>query len=196
MPGGSEFDRIFASFWRAPPGVQTMVLERNSEHLAIVSADFCLRDPSDATSALGILGQGKAFDDVVIALLRETRRVQQKYGAGAIWMIHFPPEFPHISAALQLIDEQRVLAGAQQAAIRHILTGHTHESLPYPVPDGAPIAQIHCAGTTSQYFTHHGNTLHTIDVTVQGANVHKLHRTEFVWNTVEKDFVPLAAVGP
>jgi 3',5'-cyclic AMP phosphodiesterase CpdA len=183
--GGRNFEQVFAS-WNAPRGVQSTVLQLGNERLALVCADFCLANDLDASSIFGRLGQGFAYDSILVALEQETRSYRSQ-GVGVIWVIHFPPLYPGISRDLALLNEAALIARANTCGVLHILAGHTHRSLLYP-PAPGPAIEVFCAGTACQYVAPGGNVIHLLDVTVDAGRV-SVSRADLRWNQARGAFV-------
>jgi hypothetical protein len=69
-------------------------LRKGDAKLAIVAADFCLRRNQDSISPAiyNRWGQGRAYEDIIGWLERETADVRRRHSPIAvIWMTHFPP---------------------------------------------------------------------------------------------------------
>jgi hypothetical protein len=190
-PGGNRFDRIFANYWAAPQKVLTLLVLQgaNGEKLALIAADFTLARNNDASVLLGFLGQGKVYQAILAALEVETQSQRATHGSLAIvWIIHFPPEFPGLPDVLSLIDGPLLGPAAGRASVFHFFCGHAHQAREYALPSNNAVT-VHCAGTATQYYTHHGNVLHTTEIDVDAGNVTAVRRTDLVWDQARQNFV-------
>jgi 3',5'-cyclic AMP phosphodiesterase CpdA len=172
-PAGKQFDLAFGkSGWSAGQGAQILAVlgqPGEGEKLAVVAADFTLASYWDATGPWGYMGQGMVYPAVLSALAAATRRVKEVYGeVGVVWAVHFPPCFAGIDPDLALLNELALPPAAAALGVEHLFCGHTHEAREYVVP-GKPPLHVHCAGTTTQYATQHGNVMHDTQITVAGA---------------------------
>jgi predicted phosphodiesterase len=186
FPAGREFDAAFRGYWRPVHEVQSVTLQINDQRLAIVCADFCLRNSWDATDFFGMLGQGMAYESTVEDLRRETN-LQRSAQAAVIWVVHFPPQFPGIADTLRLLDDVNLLKAAAELEVGHILCGHTHHPLVYP--PGDPPTRIYCAGTACQYWAPHGNFIHLYDIEASGTQITSVSRSDLRWVQAQGDFV-------
>jgi 3',5'-cyclic AMP phosphodiesterase CpdA len=192
-PGSRQFDTAFGqSGWSAGQGAQTLIVLQGAagEKLAVLGADFCLASYWDSKGVWGYLGQGKVYPNVLQSLRRTTLQELQAHGpqVGIVWVIHFPPAFAGIDPDLALLDEPQVLAAARQLGVEHLFCGHTHEAREYTAP-GQPAVQIHCAGTTAQYITQHGNVMHETELDVSAGVVTAVRRTNVWWDQRAGAFV-------
>lgn len=124
LPGNHAFDEVFRPWWRDDDkdGVaELLVLDKGGRRLVLLGLDLSLRSISDG---LIYMGQGAAYADVIDAAVAATAWHKAQHPAAAvIWVSHFPPEAP---VTLLLVDDKRLIAGAQRAKIPLLLCGHTH----------------------------------------------------------------------
>jgi 3',5'-cyclic AMP phosphodiesterase CpdA len=191
-PGGAEFDATFGQKgWSAAQGAQALIALQgsNGEKLAIVAADFSLASYWHSTRIWGYLGQGKVYPSVLQALRQVTLQERERHGSVAVvWAVHFPPDFVAIDPDLALLNEQNLLDEAAALDVWHFFCGHTHEAREY-APAGNPLIRVHCAGTTTQYATQHGNVMHETAIDVNGGRVVAVRRTDVWWSQAAGDFV-------
>jgi 3',5'-cyclic AMP phosphodiesterase CpdA len=193
--GGTAFDFIFRADWDGRRKAQTLiVLQLGRENLAIIAADFALQRDADADVATGgrwaYMGQGKVYPAVLQALIQETQAQRAQYERLAVvWALHFPPEWAGIDPVLRLVDDH-LLAAAGKAGVRHLFCGHTHEPRHY-VLAGNPAVQVYCAGTATQYCAPppNANSLHPLEIDVDGGNIMAVRWATLRWDAVRKDFV-------
>lgn len=208
LPGNQQFDTVFNRYWTPPrpPGqVQTTVLEKDGEELAIVQADFSLKRRHHAgLLSLNYLGQGKVYQEVLQELVQETRdqRTNPSTGQGRaiVWAIHFPPKFPTITEPLRLLDEENLLAEVQKLvqdlSLPHLdlFAGHTHSWRQYE-PLANPFLRVYCAGTATQYCAPNDlllghNTIHPLEIDVVGGRVTRVRWYPLTWNELSSRFEP------
>lgn len=164
-PGGKVFDTVFCSEWPSGfGGIHHWYLTKpctttlQNETFAVVSADFCLRDIDDQEGAKGYFAQGRAYPEIVSALVEKTQELRTKYGLVFIlWAFHFPPNFPYSktrwdniggSGWMNLLESDEVIKAANDAGVTLILGGHSH-TMNYYYPDKKlnPNLQVFCAST-------------------------------------------------
>ncbi len=193
--GGTDVDAIFAADWDRRRKAQTLiVLQLGRENLAIIAADFTLQRDADADVATGgrwaYLGQGRVYPAVVQALIQETHDQRARYdGLAVVWALHFPPEWAGIDPVLRLVDDY-LLAAAGAAGVAHLFCGHTHEPRQY-VLAGNPAVRVYCAGTATQYCAPppNANSLHPLEIDVDGGAVAAVRWGNLRWDAGRKDFV-------
>ncbi len=167
FPGGTHFDRVFATYWGAGQGAQALwVRQRGGETLVLLGVDLSLRRHDMGSHPLGFLGRGRAYRKRLGQLCFLTRQTRSQYhGCAVLWVIHFEPDVQN--PLVQLLDERHLSAALQQDPADAILCGHTHDSNPGKTFAGVP---VFVCGTTTQHASIHGNTLHALDVTVQSGS--------------------------
>jgi 3',5'-cyclic AMP phosphodiesterase CpdA len=193
--GGTAFDAIFSAYWHGRRKAQTLiVLQLGRENLAILAADFTLQRDADADVATGgrwaYMGQGKVYPVVLQALIQETQAQRAQYELLAVvWALHFPPEWAGMDPVLRLVDDH-LLAAASTAGVRHLFSGHTHEPRRYALASN-PAVQVYCAGTAAQYCAPppNANTLHPLEIDVDGGTIAAVRWATLQWDAVRKDFV-------
>jgi predicted phosphodiesterase len=182
--GSVLFDRIFKKFWNTKTGVTSRVLAKEGNHLGIVAGDFCLRSNDDA-SGFDRYGRGKAYDDVVAAMIQETSRIRRTYKlSDVIWMVHFPPT--GTPAILELIDGYHLEGAAISSKIPYIIAGHLHSNTVFRTQYGTPLI---CAGSLCAYEDHGDNWIHFLDIEMNNGKVGILNRSDFSWSDDEDSFV-------
>jgi predicted phosphodiesterase len=169
-PGGKLFDHIFGAHWRDV--VQTFgPLNQPNVSAAVIAADFNLKSKRDRKGRLGKYAQGRVYPAILDKLERATDDVRCEHAAfhrteplAIIWALHFPPKYPGLSRAMQLIDGHELIRRANQCDVNALVAGHTHEPVRYSTPDMK--FDVFCAGTASQYYAPHGNHFQIINVDV------------------------------
>jgi 3',5'-cyclic AMP phosphodiesterase CpdA len=179
LPGGAEFDKVFATVWPVGQGVHVwppLVSQSEGETLVLVGVDFTLRTADAGQGFLGYLGQGRA-SHLVDALVQATEEVHRQHpGCTILWALHFEPgttQFLH-----ELLDEGDLEQAIQQKiappkarakpAVAAILCGHTHRQR-LSTFGGTP---VHVCGTTTQHLPVQGrppfkeNSLQVIEITL------------------------------
>lgn len=146
-PGGESFDQIFHREWSGGHGgVHHRAIARicpktgAREAIGVVCGDFSLQEKSDATTPFGILGQGKAYPEIINRMEETTRKLADQYSPiFIVWALHFPPHYPYgdrldnRNGMMELIDSQQLIDSANRCQISHILCGHAHEQKMYTV---------------------------------------------------------------
>jgi UDP-2,3-diacylglucosamine pyrophosphatase LpxH len=168
-PGGTRFDYVFGAYWKGH--VQAFPLISHADiHAAIIAADFNLKSKKDSTVMFGKYAQGRAYTATLDHLEQATTSIknnhaQQRTEALAIvWALHFPPKYPGISRAMQLINSRELIDRANQCGVHALLAGHTHQPVAYRTPDMR--FDVFCAGTTSQHHAPHGNHFQIINISL------------------------------
>lgn len=143
----------------------------------IILADMTLRRFSDHDGRwFGWIGQGRAYhgrendgvpgfqaetnpvfgnrEAVLSTLVAETERLKaQSISANevpcVIWACHFPPWFPGVAANSRLISSHHFVKAANNAGIKAVIAGHTHEHLQYR--RSGMNFDVFCCGTTAQH---------------------------------------------
>lgn len=163
LPGGTEFDKLFAAHWSAGQSVQLLLdSQKNGARLAVIAADFTLarEDVFLLTDAVRHFGKGRVYDDRLQELERLTREALAG-GAAVVWAVHFKPECSERLLALE--DDDLLLQAAADLGVSAILCGHTHSSTPLSDIGGVWVA---ACGTTTQSFSAEGNFAHLLRLTV------------------------------
>lgn len=157
-PGAPRFDQII-DFTLAPATELGAVPDWTSGptpvRVVVLGADFSLRQFVDHDGIYGWLAQGCVYDDIMQQLIDKTEEAKSKHkqhNQGALcilWVVHFPPGYPHLSKPHRLLFEGRLTSAANNHGVDAILAGHTHEQVKYRKP-GANF-DVLCCGTTTQY---------------------------------------------
>lgn len=157
-PGAPRFDQII-DFQHAPAKELGALPDWTSGpatvRVVVFGADFSLRQFGDHDGFYGWLAQGCAYDDILQQLISKTEEAKSRHrehNQGALcilWVVHFPPGFPHLSKPHRLLFEGRLTRAANNHGVKAILAGHTHEQVKYRKP-GANF-EVLCCGTTTQY---------------------------------------------
>lgn len=175
LPGGTEFDNIFRSYWsNGLGGAQALTITKSTGRLSLLSADLCLRRISDAP--LNVWGQGMAYKNTLEALQDMTSDVAVHYpDSGRLWILHFPPLLD-VEPALALRSASKVIDAAKSVGIKYIIAGHLHRDQ-YNSYDGV---EVICTGTAaSDWRAYYGNSirLFNIDTTAGDLSLsHTLYR--------------------
>jgi predicted phosphodiesterase len=157
-PGAPGFDQI-ANFKHTPARELGALPDWTSGptpfRVVVLGADFSLRQFGDHDDFYGWLAQGCVYDDVLQQLIDKTEAAKSKHkehnqGVPCIlWVVHFPPGFPHLSKPHRLLFEAKFTSAANNHGIKAILAGHTHEQVKYRKP--GTNFDVLCCGTTTQY---------------------------------------------
>ncbi len=192
--GGKRFDSIFSDEWspfegNIRPDVRVRVLRdrKDGSRSALIAADFCLRQNSDAQAPIRFnrWGRGRAYEEIVNALEEETDRVRQEYPPlPVIWVIHFPPSIP-CKSVFSLIDDQLVVEAAHRKKIPIILSGHLHKKIEGNTKLGT---QIFCAGSMTSSEEDGNHWLHLIELNFEGEAITLCKKIDFLWNDDVADF--------
>jgi 3',5'-cyclic AMP phosphodiesterase CpdA len=143
LPGGIEFDAVFRGFWSTGiGGVQSHLLYADEPRLAIIAADFCLRQAADGPVWVG---QGAAYRHVIDDLVQTTNYIKAIHpGIGILWISHFPP-LTQWEYRSKLFHASDLLDAARSCGIRHVVAGHIHLNDTFSELD----IEIICTGTAS-----------------------------------------------
>jgi predicted phosphodiesterase len=162
-PGSAVFENVFGTHWDlgrgnvmqpVNPRIRRADVRSENEALIILCADFSLIQKIDATDSLvSYMGQGKAYKNIVDALVAETRTCRETdQNACIVWATHFPPQFKHdtvnVGPELALINDDVLLDAASKESIKIIFSGHTHVSSVYRAFRDVYVV---CAGTPTSY---------------------------------------------
>lgn len=147
LPGGTFFDslRFFGHQWRAGQGVQLWTLERDSEKLTIVGADFTYsgeRSLDNLRRGRQLLGGGIVSPQILSELEGATELAKQR--SAVVWAIHFSPGTLRKSN-LELEGWERLLKSAIKLNIQHIFCGHIHKQSVFNLNSSG--VYIHRAGS-------------------------------------------------
>jgi 3',5'-cyclic AMP phosphodiesterase CpdA len=190
--GGREFEKYFAGHWSDDSRVKTFPLEMpDYEQLAIVAADFTLRENRDAGDFSPLLryGRGKVYQDTITELVSETRRQHQRGCTAVMWATHFPVRPPSgtwlDNWSLALLEEDRLITAAKACGVRHLLAGHIHRKERYRVP-GADL-EIFCAA--SSLATPAANEIHVMTIKVTNGSISDLDLQDHVYDQERLEFV-------
>lgn len=184
LPGGTEFDNIFQSYWsNGLGGVQALTIAKSTGRLSLLSADLCLRQISHAP--LNVWGQGMAYENTLEALKNLTSDVAAQYpDSGRLWILHFPPLLD-VEPALALRSASDVLDAAKSVGIKYIIAGHLHRNQQNNY-DGV---EVICTGTASSDLrAYYGNSIRLFDIEVSGGDL-SLSQTLYRYRPSEASFI-------
>lgn len=167
LPGGTEFDSVFGSYWKKGlGGVQSLTLFKSQGKLSLIAADFCIQSASD--SPLNLWGQGMAYRGTIDLLVEMTNKVRADYpDSGVLWVLHFPPLLD-VEPSLALRAASDVIDAARTIDVRYILAGHLHRDQQNPY-DGV---EVICTGSAaSDMNERYGNSIRLLDIELTGGNM-------------------------
>ena len=200
-PDIKMFDSIFFDSWKPIQNrIQLTLLPNDKNYsLAVVSADFCLRQIDDNSIIGGYLGQGKVYGNRLAELIRQTKKINSNSLAKVLWMVHFAPEFEnHLELSyidkryLKLIDSQRLIEAAKNLKVRHIFCGHIHYNKnPFNAGDSTDACWIHYAGTAACHKDMDGyeSSVYIREIDGSNRNNVKVKSLPFIWNSKEGKFL-------
>lgn len=157
-PGGRIFDNNLLDFQSYPVrilGDLTDASNRSSLRVVVIAADFTLKHFGEHKGVYGWLAQGLVDPKILDRLEEVTQKQIQEHHEKhegklcALWAIHFPPGYPHISSTNRLLNEDPLIKKAKQLQVKAILAGHTHEQVFYRKP--AMGFDVLCCGSTTQF---------------------------------------------
>lgn len=159
LPGGRDFDTIFAAFWRFGQNCECLgTLRRGGAALALVGVDLTLASGDRGSGPY--FGQGRAYRHRMEALGDVTWAIQRAYPKCAVvWVIHFRP---NAAWPLQLLDMENLEEAVGNFHPAAIICGHTHDLDQFDLR-GTP---VWVCGTTTQRYAPDGNWLQVIQVDV------------------------------
>lgn len=199
IPGGEKFDKVFSEEWPSGMGgvhhwsqTKPCPTTGKNETLGVVSADFCLRNRADQEGARGYIAQGRAYPEVVSALVQKTQEIRAEHDGLAfiLWAFHFPPHFPYSkmrrdnlagSGWMQLLESDGVIKAANDAGVTLIMGGHSHTRMLY-FPDKTlyPNLRVFCASTVLGKPIQDEQGFHLLDFEIQGGQlVRDMEQTDF-----------------
>lgn len=187
--GGTGFDNAFKAYWPGISRVSTFRFEMpDHEQLAIVAADFSLRQNSDAgaPTALNRFGRGKVYGDTIAALVAETDSLYDRGCTAVMWATHFPPRPPGGSASLALMNEDALVTAASECGVRYLLAGHIHRKEHYSV--GAGNLEVRCAAS-SIAVSNDTNQIHVITVNVVNGAIATFTCDDHIYDQRTQSFV-------
>ena len=201
-PGGTEFDRLVnftttpAMYLGAMPDWSTGVAPLR---VVVLAADFSLKQLGHHVGLYGWLAQGRIYDSILDELVRKTEDQIAKHkdlGHGLftiLWVVHFPPAFPHISSTNRLIDEEKLIERAKELEVTAILAGHTHEQVHYRKP--GMNFDVLCCGTSTQHVppnTSGRNRFQIIDIMGDESTKVKIKVENYKYMRANQDPVPIS----
>jgi 3',5'-cyclic AMP phosphodiesterase CpdA len=155
-PGGIEFDQLLFDYRRQPLReieLSSKVSEGKNLRVVLLAADFTLEHFDDHEGLYGWLAQGKVYSDIRQRMIARTEQLREQKKDDEIlcvlWAVHFPPDYPGNPDHSKLIGDGKLISGANQAGVRAVLAGHTHEQLRYRNPGMS--FEVFCCGTTTQH---------------------------------------------
>src|ERR1700722_15146963 len=160
LPGGTIFDEIFGSHWRkGVGGVQTTIIKKNEESLALVFADFCV--PKLRKAPQGIWGQGLVGKVTLASLVSTTESIRLALPRSTIlWVLHFPP-FLDARRRFCLRGASKVIDAAAGLGVKQIFSGHLHINRTETYSD----VEVICTGSAaSEYRPNYSNSLRIVRV--------------------------------
>jgi hypothetical protein len=184
LPGGTEFDTVFGSYWKKGwGGVQALTLFKSGAELSLISADMCLRTTREAPTK--VWGQGMAYRDTLEKLLTMTNAIRADYPhSGLIWILHFPPLLK-VESSLALRSASKVLDAAKAAGVKYIVAGHLHRDQENKY-DGVDVI---CTGSASSDMNAHtGNSVRLFDIEVTAKEL-TLSQTTYRYQAREAAFI-------
>lgn len=183
-----HFDLVFDGVWDPP--IASRVLEKDGSHLAILGADFCLRQDDDAEAIVVInrAGRGRVYDDILVQLISKTRELKSKDKAiSIIWALHFPPT-ENCPSKFKLIGSGALEDAAEKNSVQLFLSGHLHRNVEHRTRHGRPIL---CAGTVASSGVDGYNWIHFIEVEVEKGRISFCEKRDFRWDDTEGDFLEM-----
>jgi len=167
-PGNKKFHDVFQRHWQND--VKTTFVEKDGLAVVVCAADFSLRKWQNAhlPHPANWHAQGRIYtDDILPELVSQTQAarsdcLRRQLEVVIIWALHFPPAFPNASSVMKLLDEQHVIAAANESQVACILAGHTHKQVAYPLPNSS--TYVFCAGSASQADVEDGNYCQVISI--------------------------------
>jgi 3',5'-cyclic AMP phosphodiesterase CpdA len=181
------FDLAFDNYLHKFNGyVGYWVRRKTGRYLGFVYADFTLRARSDATSRLGVFGQGRVYQDVFDDLKKQTFALKSKYSdINLCWVLHFAPF--DCGSHLELVDWQQIAQAASAAGVSATLCGHTHSQAKIQAHGHT----IYCAGSAGCVDSEDSSTAHIFRFEIHGGNFN-VRRENYKWNGRQVNFERLA----
>jgi len=170
-PGGVDFHRVFSKHWAGDVRSYPL-LKKDTLAVAVIGADFSLRNSGDCgRSLINKYSQGRVYEDVLEQLELQTNSMRKNYWGDLIvlWAMHFPPDYPKISARLKLLDSSDLISSANKCGVAAVLTGHTHKRLKYS--HGKMRFDVFCAGTVCEFRAKHGHSFQIINISANNLRV-------------------------
>jgi 3',5'-cyclic AMP phosphodiesterase CpdA len=198
-PGGKLFDTIFEPYWgpvdpttgESPKVREFDDISRPGLTVKVIAADFNLKHPSHrlGRSFHNQYAQGRVYPEILSELVDKTMMATRRIkGPRAIlWAIHFPPKFPGIAHAMQLIDERALIDAARHCRVNAILSGHTHEAVRYTSP--GTTYDVFCCGTTTQKHAPSGNFFHIINIEKDQHGQIVITPENYIFDSYYREFV-------
>lgn len=154
LPGGREFDAVFAAQWQPTGASGCVTLKRlpspEDGELVIASLDCSLRDAADGSPpyGYGYIGTGRVYQDIVDDLVAQVAAVREVANiCGVVVALHFPPSYPAVDSKLRLHNEAALLDAFEELGVSAVLAGHTHKQALYPLDGGI---SVNCVGSATQ----------------------------------------------
>ena len=188
--GSRTFDLEFGAYWGPDREIRTAILTRRTgKSLAVIAADFALRQDADATTPTRFMryGQGFGYPDVVEKLTRKTTQLKERFQSiGIVWMIHFPPTSDGGAFGYrQLLNYEAVLEAARACNIKVILAGHIHEKKVVRLDD----IDVVCAGSACIFAQGNGNWMHNLTIDAQDGIARLSTKVDYRWEDAAGEFV-------
>jgi 3',5'-cyclic AMP phosphodiesterase CpdA len=187
--GSKNFELKFQEDWPGPT-VRVLVLQSRDRlsRLAILAADFCLRNNQDALrpTRMNRRGRGRAYEDIIEQLERNTANVRAQHSPiPIVWTTHFPPDV-ETASWLRLLRDDLVMDAASRQSVPIILSGHLHRRIEH-LSQGI---HIFCAGSMTSCEEDGNQWIHLLEFEVQGEYIQSCQKTDFRWDDGQTEFVP------
>jgi 3',5'-cyclic AMP phosphodiesterase CpdA len=190
QPLSNHFEKHFGMFWDferehafglAPSNrdtgrvrISTLILEDTA--LVVLTADLTLETTHQGEGNVGWLGQGRVHRPVIEELIKATNDIQLELKQDGLtvavtWAVHFPPNFPEVNNALQLLESEILVNAAASCGVSLVFAGHTHQTLTYKTSstDGSEVTVI-CSGPSAGISAHeqYAFSIVELDISIDG----------------------------
>lgn len=169
--------------------VSTFAIAKADSILAIVCCDLSLDGPHSGGGELsGWLGQGRASRRKLARLGELLREVPNALpGSATILCIHYVPDCRLEPADMRLVGAVYFGKLCEDAGVRLILCGHTHEAKVFPLgADSGPWVIV--AGSATSYGGDGVNSYWALDLRVTNSELEQFRVRRAVWQDLETDF--------
>jgi 3',5'-cyclic AMP phosphodiesterase CpdA len=198
-PGGYMFDTIFEPYW-GPLDTHTKLGPKVREYgeirrlglsVVILAADFTLKsiDHRSGLMFYNQWAQGRVYPEILDELVQKTLDAKRRIRGplAVLWAIHFPPKFPRLPQAMQLINEQDLIDAAARCGVSAMLAGHTHEPVWYRTPGSS--CDVFCSGTTTQKHAPSGHYFHILNITADPHHGIVISPENYQFDPVYREFI-------